>query len=446
MSSEFEEQRKRLADEFNTICRRFGLYGNVINYQPSPIEGSNRNKVYLIASRYPALSMDVLPEEFDLEYFLRRNQRSDRIVYTDVFIYELSADRNRMDAMDKLLEYCRYTEFISTLYGQYNMDPPEKLRRFEIRQLMDARDKQRRKISEVAWKKSTDALNDFFSNEQKKGLKTDWMNFFRSEKYPDNANPLEKVRAFRHRDDPEVSLKQLMDCTARIHTLEMQEHEYRKFSEIMQSRYPFVPYAVSEKEVIDNGAGPMAPALEEAYGKRVTGEHYAKMVEDHFVKDGWESIANLRASYFEVRRVSYSASDEPYIAAAFQTATLRYAQPDDLLTVENRGGMLQLHTVPKEDFMNFVSLAKANKLAFYIDHFGTFQTAALDKVNVVCSSSDNDLAHDIMNRIVDEKVALGHIVPEEERPALDDVLHQAECLPRNMQKNLSKGHDDWGRR
>ncbi len=426
-----EMDPNNFSDQIKSICSEYGLYGNVILYRPSPIIGSQRNKLYLVASRDPRFTSASPPKDFNPEQYFRRNKRSERLVYTDIFVYDLS-ENNRLDAMEELMEYCKYTEFLTTLYRRYNMDPPQKLRRFEIRQLMDARDKQRRPEMDEIWEQATDALNDFFRKEKKGGRQKQWMDFFRSDKHPDDAGPIEKLQAFHHRNVQEISLEQLMACNGHINTLEMQEHEYRRFSDFMQSAFPDVPYAVSKKIVIDNGTGTLPAEIEAVYGKRITGEEYDRILERSFAAEGWESIIGLQPTYFEVRKIHFISSDEPYIATAFRDSTLRFARRDDLTTIERRGGELRLHLIPadpEEVFMNFVSLAKANHLPFYLDNLGRFETASLAYINVIYSSRDEELMFAILDRIVTETVDNSHVVPDEERPALQEIISNAEHIP-----------------
>lgn len=425
-------------NEVKNICAEYGLYGTVFLYRASPVSGSQRNKLYLVASTDPAFASDQPPKDFDPEYYLRRNQRSERLVFTDMFVYDLS-ENNRLDAMSQLMEYCKYTEFLTTLYKRYNMPPPQKLRRFEIRQLMDARDKQRRPEMDAIWKQATNALNDFFSKEKKGGHRKEWLDFFRSDKHPDDANPIEKLKAFRGKSGQILSLEQLMECNGHIKTHEMQEHEYTRFADFMSSAFPYVPYAVSKKIEINNGVGPQSPEYEKQYGKRVTGEEYDRIRERSFAEDGGEGIMGMRPTYFEVRKVYFVATDEPYIATAFHDAWLRFARRDDLETITHRGGDLCLHRIPanpQTTVMSFVSMAKSSGLPFYLDNLGDFERPSLDYINVIYSSRDQDLMFDILDRIVNETIVSSHAVPEEERPALQEILDKAKQIPRQNNSEL----------
>lgn len=438
-----EDQRIKFANQIQDVCKNYGVFGNVILYRPSPLEGSRRNKMYLIAGRDPSIASENLPEDFNPADYLHRNLRNERLFYTDVFIHELSSDSNRMMAMEQLIEYCKYTEFLSALYARYRMEPPLKLRRFEIRQLMDARTKQRRVQMDGVWRNATEALNDYFEHEKKTGIQKDWLDFFRSNKYPDDAGPFERLNAFRNRNHPEVSMKQLMSCSDRIQTLEMQEHEYSRFSKIIQSNYPGISYAVSKKMMIDNGAEPTKQELEHEYGKRVTGEQYDRIRDERFAKESWSCIMDLIPSSFEIRKVSFASIDEPYIAAAFHEASLLYAQKDTLSTIQQRGGSLRLYAFPiepREAFMNFVSLAFSNQLPFHLDTTGVLETPSLDRINVIYSSCDEELFFDILERIVNETVDIAHLIPDEERPGLQELLYKAEQLPKPKQgRGLTRG-------
>ena len=441
-TKQLDYSQQQFIDQVQSICHSFGLYGNITFHQPSPVFGSNCNKVYLIAGRDSHIEADVLPDDFDPEYILRRNLRNERVIYTDYFVCELGSDCNYMGTVEKLIEYCKYTEFLMSIYKRFQLDPPMCLRRFEVRQLMDARETQRAGLSDRTWQRSTDMLNRFFEKERKQGIRKEWMSFFRSEKYPDDGSVLDKARAFRKRGNPIISLDQLMACNSQVHTLEMQEHEFRRFAEYMSSKLPFVPYAVSEKVIIDNQSSSTDPALEATCGKRITGEAFDKIVEDRFAEESWSCISQFRPCYFEVRKISYAAVDEPYVASAFQNAVLRYARCDTLFAIEQRGGSLQLVRIPKEDFMNFVSLAKANMLPFHIDMLGLFETPSLKKVNVIYSSFDEDLLRDILDRIVDEKIVYSHLVPEEERQTLQSLLQETTTVLIPEQNLSVQEHTD----
>ena len=435
-ADDLESQRKNFAQQIENICSDYGLHGTVLLHRPSPIEGSRRNKMYLIASRDPLIAADTPPLDFDPEYYLRRNMRNERLVYTDVFVHELGPNSNRMAAMEDLIEYCKYTEFLTTLYARYKLEPPLKLRRFEIRQLMDARSKQKRVQMDGIWRSATEALNEFFEDERKAGVQKEWLSFFRSEKYPDRGGAFEKLRAFRNRNNPEISLEQLMACNGNINSIEMQEHEYHRFADFMRKTFPDVPYAVSKKAVIDNGSGPRTPDIEREYGKRVTGEEYDRIRDERFASEGWECIMDLVPARFEIRKVFFAAVDEPYIAAAFHDASLRFAKTAELPAIEARGGSLRRYAFPKEPqeaFMNFISLAKSNQLPFHIDTMGSLETPSLSKINVIYSSRDEDLFFDILDRIVDETVDIAHLISDEERPALQELLTSAEHLPKPKQ-------------
>lgn len=441
-AKQLDYSQQQFIDQIQSICHSFGLYGNIVFYQASPVSSSTSNKLYLIAGRDPNIEATILPADFEPEYFLRRNLRNERVIYTDYFVCELGSDCNYMGTMEKLIEYCKYTEFLTSIYKRFRLEPPTRLRRFEIRQLMDARENQRAELSDRIWQRSTDALNRFFEKERKQGLHKEWMSFFRSEKYPDDGNVLDKARAFRNRNSPVIPLEQLMACTSQVHTLEMQEHEYRRFAEYMSSKLPFVPYAVSEKVIIDNEAGPTDPALEATLGKRITGEAFDQIVEERFAEESWSSISQYRPCYFEVRKVSFAAVDEPYVASAFQDASLRYARCDTLYTIEQRGGSFRLVSIPKEDFMNFVSLAKANLLPFHIDVRGSFETPSLKKVHVIYSSLDEALLQDILNRIVGEKTVYSHLVPEDERQPLQTLIQETNTALIHEPKLLTQEYTD----
>ena len=50
---EIESIRKNNAAIVQDICSQYGLHGNVVYYEPSPIEGSSLNRMYIIAGTDP---------------------------------------------------------------------------------------------------------------------------------------------------------------------------------------------------------------------------------------------------------------------------------------------------------------------------------------------------------------------------------------------------------
>lgn len=436
MGVEFIFPQSEFLAQVQSICHSFGLYGNIVSHPATSICGSNNDRLYLVIGRSPEIESTSSQNSFDPEYYLRRNLRDERVVYTDYHIHKLGSDCNYMDIMEKLLEYCKFTEFLTSLYKRFRMEAPLRLRRFEIQQLMEARDRQQSELSERSWHNGTGFLNLFFENEKRGGIHKEWMAFYRSEKYPDNGNALEKLAAFRKRHSPVVPLVQLMSCNSCIHTLEMQEHEYQRFADIMSKQFSFVPYAISDKVVINNQTASNDPSMNEPLSKEITGEAFDQIIEDYFAEKSWECIDLYRPCYFEVRKVSYAAIDEPYIASAFQSATLRYARSDNLQAIEARGGSFCLFSIPREDFMNFVSLAKANQIPYFIDTMGYFETPSLNEINIIYSSNDEDHLKGIFARILGEKIESSHLVPDNDRSSLQVLLSKTDTPLINVPNSV----------
>ena len=403
-----------------SICARYGVYGTIIsNY--SSVPESDLNRHFILASISPE-TLTLRPGDdgyMSPADILRREQRSDKFFYPHIWAYDLSANDNQMQATEALTNYCHTADFIKELYAAYDTELPHVIRTSEVSMLIDAWDVLHSSKSppELQAKVRQD-LEDFFKRE-KNPAKKEWMEYFRSDRFPDGKSKLAKTKGFLNRKNQEVDKEQLLAFNGDIMKIEMQEHEYRLFRDLMAKDHPEITYSVGKKEVVDHGINLDLGGPDNPFGQSVTGEEYAVIRKQRFAEDGWEALKDLKMAYWEFRDVYFRDVDEPIIASVYNKITLEYARCNSLGEML-QNGPLHLAQITSTDFMNFVSLAKANHLRFFIDTEGLYATPSLKHVNVIFNESQSEKLAGIIDRMMDDKVAYSHIM---DRPALQSLIN-----------------------
>lgn len=408
------------------ICRRYQIYGNVGYYTPSPIPGSDRNRVYIVAGLDPAIMDSKHFPSFRPDEIIRRTARNEKLFYPQIWAYDLSENVNDVQAQQAIVDYCHTAEFLVRLYDEYGAELPEKLRTSEIYPLIEYRSVLNDPDADPGVKaRSRKALDTFFKREKSKSsIQKNWLNYYRSEQFPDNKGVFGRIMGFLNRKDNTMSVKRMLSVNGELHKLEMQEHEYKIFAALMKEKYPEVVFSVGQKDIVDHGLINSANK-KNPFGRPVTGEEFAVIRKDRFAAEGFNAIAGLRPSYWEFRDVYYKAIDEPLVAGVYNQITLSYAKCNTLMEMRERGD-LQLEKIPVTDFMNFVSLAKANNLRFYIDNDGDFANPSLDVVNVIYNGHQAGLMGDIKLRMITDKVEHSHVLFTK-RPSLSSTIQSIEA-------------------
>jgi len=389
------------------ICFDYGLNGNIFSYMSPTIPESDLNKSYLIAGVDPSIRGKSLPESIDPEQVLRKINRTDKLFYPSIWVYDLSSDNDQLRATQELVEYCKKAEFVYQIYSSYNTPVPAVLRTSEVNQLMDAWAViQHPNANSSVINKAKKDLDAFFKREQSKG-QSEWMQFFRSDRFPDTGGKLAKLKAYSHRNEQVVEMDQLLEFNHDIQKLEMQEHEYKLFRDLMTKLHPDVTYAVGKKEVVDHGLTEIKDAETSPFGRSVTAEEYAVIRKERFAEEGWAALSDLKMAYWEFRDVYFKDIDAPLIASVYNKIRLEYAKSDHITELMAHGPM-HLKQITIDDFMNFVSLAKANGLRFHIDNDGVYSIPSLDHVNVIFNESQIDILQGITARMLNEKISGSH--------------------------------------
>lgn len=422
-----QESTRRAQEQIQGICEEYGLYGNVVYHTPSSIADSDRNRFYIVAGTDPALAGNSVPKAIDPEDVIRKQERNSKLFYPNVWAYDLTENSNQMKAQEELVDHLKKTEFLSMLYGKYDLPLPEKIRVSEIHQLIDFYDfSTNPKLDQGTRQKAKKDLDWFFKREGKTGFSRRWLDYFRSDRFPDDKGPFAKVLGYFQKNKSRTSMEELMEGCEDVHKLQMQEHEYKLFTRFMSKAYPEVLYAAGEKDIVNHGGVNNAKETQGALGRRVTGEEFAVICKDRFAEEGWDAIENLKPAYWEFRDVYFKACDEPLVAAAYNSITLQYAKCDQLAELIEP---YHLVDVPVTDFMNFVSLAKANNLHFHIDNAGKFAIPSLENVHVIYSEYQQEKLGSILNRMMDDKVEFSHVLDSDSsHPKLSQVIEDMDRL------------------
>ena len=429
---EIEAIRLNNASIVKDICSEYGLYGNVIYYTPSPIAGSSMNRMYIVAGTDPALGEDPFPKQLRPDEIQRALERNEKLFCPRVWVFDLGEIKDEVSATLALADYCKTAAIVSRLYSSYDLPVPPILRHSEVQQLINfSVGAKNTSLPPQVQKKYKKDLNWFFKREKSKSrFRQNWLHYFRSEKFPDDKGPFRKLLGYFQRDRCELPMELLVDTNTNICKLELQEYEYKLFRDIVQKRYPFLSYVVGEKDVIDHGISKATQSEDSALGQYVTAEEYAVVRKERFAEEGWASVANLKPAYWEFRDIYYRKCDEPLIASVYQHIALQYAKCNSLRELKERGPML-LQKVPINDFMNFVSLAKAKNICFYIDTLGEYEKPNLNTVNVLYNEHQQQKMNDVIDRMIRDKVNFAQVLNMPNRPSLNSVIHEIEEGNRN---------------
>ena len=137
---ELEAVRKNNAAIVQDICAQYGLYGNVVFYEPSPMSNSSMNRMYIVAGLDPEIAKYPLPKKYRPDEMLHAIQRNEKLFYPQAWVLDLKEVKDELSATEYLVEYCKKAGFMARLYAEYGLSAPKALRVSEVYQLMNFRD------------------------------------------------------------------------------------------------------------------------------------------------------------------------------------------------------------------------------------------------------------------------------------------------------------------
>lgn len=404
-------ERDSLVPYYNEVCKSYGVSCKV--FSKNKYAFSEQQDHYLV------FGAKGVPEELDVKEIYVRQERSNILFYPDYFVVKLDENTDKLSIVDAAISYCKTVEFLRKLYSEHNLPLPQKIRGDEIGGLKEYNmGRNNRALSVDGRTDFAAGIEKWFKQEKTRSKYLQkWRAFMRSDKFDRHASTLKMFRDFHKRNSQITTISLLLENNGHIKTTVINEHELKRFKEDMKHFYPEVLYALSKKEVQNEGFDkkrnknkPIRKIKSGPFGKLITYQAYCEERDKRFAEEGYEAIKDLNPAYYETRTLTYREVDEPYIASVLNSIRFAYAKCNDLRTVSIPGfEIVSYIDVPLGDMMNFVSLAKANKVPFYLDFFGKFGKPNLEKIRVVYSPSKENMMNGIVERMINEKFDLSHI-------------------------------------
>lgn len=405
MNNSLAEIINNTKSDVQTICKKYGVYGNVVCLN-SYAANDNESKLYIIAGTDPEIEKEPIPSYIKPDEIIRRNNRTEGLFYTNLWVWDMS-EGNRMQAFEELMDYCNKIETLKGVYTEFKTPLPEKIWDHEINGLIHYYEEYLKGLfnnySPAEYAKNK--LEKFFKKEN--NTNKEWLNFYRSDRYPSNKNILTTLRSYMNRKSNVVDLDILMENSNEVQNVEMNEFEYKIFAKKMQDLYPDVTFAVSDVTVIDHGSAGTVDNSTEPPTKYVTQEEFAVVMKNRFAEEGWSCISNLNPCYWEIRKVYYNTVDEPIIARVYNAIAYQYTNSLEKLTIDYDGDV-SLHKISTNNFMNFISEAKAHNLRYYIDFKGAYGETSLDFINVITRKSSDSIVNKVINNTLTFKADNDH--------------------------------------
>lgn len=438
-------EKNKLEAYYNEVCKDYGVSCKVLS--------QNKYAFSDVKEQYLVFGVNGVPDDLDVKDIYIRNERSNALFYPDYFVVKLDEDSSLLELVEAAVSYCKTVEFLKKLYSEHNLPLPEKIRGDEIGGLKEFNSGRKNSaLHPDARAKFEKGLKKFFKQEKSKSkYLQNWRNFSRTDKFDRKASRLKMFFDFSKRNSQITTLELLHETNDDLKTTVINEHEFVKLKEDMKRLYPDVLYAVSEPEVQNEGFDvkrnknkPIHKIKSGPFGKLVTYEAFCEEREKKFATEGYDAIKELNPAYYVTRQLTYKEIDEPFVASILNTIRFAYAKSDSLQTVKIPDvDVVSFIDVPVEDMMNFVSLAKANKVPFYLDCFGKFGKANFETVRVVYSPAKDEMMKSIVSRMIDEKFKMSHISTSiDNLPSLDKKIDQAHHMQLNASVNKRLSHDE----
>lgn len=431
---------------YNGVCQEYGVSCKVLTKNKYAF--SDKKEHYLV------FGVNGVPDDLDVKDIYIRNERSNALFYTDYYVVKLNEDASKLGLVEYAVSYCKTVEFLKKLFSEFRAPLPVVIRGDEINGLKEYNSGRNNKALSLSGRSDyTKGLIKYFKQEKTRNKYLQkWRAFMRSDKFDRKASRLKMFLDFSKRNSQITSVELLNETNNDLNTTLINEHELAKFQEIISSLYPDVLYSISDVEVENGGFDkkdknkPIHKIKAGPFGKLVTYQAFCEEREKRFATEGYEALKELNPVYYETRQLTYKEIDEPFVASVLNSIRFAYAKSDSLQTVRVPGlDVVSYIDVPVDDMMNFVSLAKANKVPFYLDCFGKFGKSNFEKIRVVYSAGNDNIMNGIVTRMIDEKLELSHISTSLDSPPLEKKIKQARHVqlsgsdsaePKNENRNI----------
>lgn len=421
----------------------YGIWSELVNIKHSY---PDENETYIVAGL-----KDLSGENIDPKEIINRNAQRPFLFYPYDFAVKIE-EGNTFLALEKLIDYCKDAEFISTIFNEFSASLPEKISVNEVYYLINFNDGRFNPsfTPELQYRYLTGILNYFKAEKKTNGLSKAWRSYCRSEYFDENATKFQNLIGFLKKNEAEPDVKSLLVYDGEKKKLEMQEHEYVKFAEFMKDCYPDICYYAGEKTIVDHGLidkndDVKNTNIDTPWGLCITSKKFAEILEKHFADEGFKAIRPYTPSYWEYRDVYYKACDEQTIASVYNSIRLSYAKCNTLSEVKELGELI-LTNIPLIDFLNFVGFAKDIGLHFYLDNSGKFAKPSFEEIRVVYPEIEQTKMEQVIKRMLQEKLMDSHVIfPEQHlfspKMSLSDRIYEADTRKAAMnQQEILHNH------
>lgn len=388
------------------------LYGNLYAYHASDVAGSDLNRLYLVMGRDPQCAGPDWPKGLDPVAAIRSQERDPLLFHTNVKVIDLTHVEDELNLSGIIVNWAATTAALHRIYDKLggHCPLPDVIQTSEITYLKER--------EQAIWNDSVNPeakqalrkqLGKFFRAERTGGK---WLDFYRSDRYPRDSNSKLKAVYYylRYYGKPgPVPMELLMETAGKVHETPMAEREYKLFAAAVKQQHPELTYAVSKAIVRDEG-------LDKKEGetfagvKRVSDDEYQAIKDAKFASQGWNSLAGLQPAKWVTRSVFCKESDAALVESLYQQIHCKFAKGDSLQDMK-AFGPLETYDILASDFDNFVSLAHANMLPFYVDTEGKVKTPTPAHINVVTAQCHRPKTLGVLERIVNANITLAHDEP-----------------------------------
>lgn len=437
------------ADSLDSLCRQYGVYGKIVNHKPYPASDQ--------IERYIYLGLEPMPKNADITQIAVRPERNTRVFFPKQFALKLDDlesedDPDLMFKVQQAVDYCRLAEFVKNLYFEYGTPVPDRILGKDLNRLIE--------FSKTLNTENLDlegkliyfkSLSRFFKRERTKNpIMRRWIEYKRSDYFLFNCkNIFLHLKALTGKKK-RVPLDTLQENCASLSSTILPDHQVKAFMKYMDEHYPDISYAIGPNCITDYGIlsekqksdfakyGQINP-----YGDTVSYEEYCRVIDEKFQSEGFEAIKTLNPSRWEMHSLTYSSSDEPYIAKAFYNTAYQYAKKDSFQYIKDRvsyRGEDCAVSLPTEELLNFISLSNANGLHYFFDSYGYYGTPNLDTVYIAYNADDQKLVDSILARLVEHRVNNGHLATRLQAPRPEKLNQRIESAQkrRNLAPAKSK--------
>ncbi|MBQ8248132.1 MAG: hypothetical protein IJZ42_13470 [Lachnospiraceae bacterium] len=434
-------------EHVDDLCKQYGLYGQIVERRPYPASEKTEKYVYF--------GIEPLSANADIEQIAVRPERNTNVFFPKQYAIKLDSEdeTKTLFLLQSAIDYCRDAEFVKNIYYEFGAPIPDRILSTELSRLVELSSMFNNQDLGIDGKLIyVKSLSRFFKRERSKNpLRKKWDEYRRSDRFLYNDRNIFSHLKELFSKKNNVSFHSLQENCLSTSSAVLPAHRIKDFVKYMDEHYPEICYSIGPKTITDYGvlndkqnAAIVAYNGVNPYGKTVDYETFCRVVDERFQTEGFSAIKELNPSKWEMHAISFSSSDEPFIAKAFNNINFNFAKKDSFQSIKNRSeycGEDCAVAVPADDMLNFVSLANANGLHYFFDSYGYYGVPNFDTVNVAYNAKDQALVDGILTRMVQDRVNNGHFITRVQAPHLGKLNQKIQAAQNTRSLNQNNTRD-----